>query len=170
MPLLRPNTLGTVLVLGALAFATGCSGRDDLIQPPVLSPLAGLNESATRDSTGNMPPTGTPQSGDLRGTVVGPSPVGSTGDTLAAAPRVSGVEITVYQVLEDSGPLPEVGPPVATTVTGADGKFLLPALPGGPIVVTFEPPSSGPYEGTWSSWSIHADSGDYPWWVVLPTR
>ena len=108
--------------------------------------------------------------GDLRGTIVGPSPVGSNGDTLAAAPRVAGVEVTVYQILDDSGPLPDVGPPVATTHSGSDGKFAVQNLPGGPIVVTFEPPSSSPYAGTWSSWTIYSDSGQYPWWVVLPTK
>lgn len=170
MQLARPTRHGAFTVLGTLVFSLACSGRDALIQPPVLSPLAGLNESTARDSSGAIPPTGTPQPGDLGGTVVGPSPVGAGGDTLAAAPRIAGVEVTVYQVLDDSGPVPEVGPPIANTITGVDGKFSFPGLPGGPIVVAFEPPSAGVYAGTWSSWVIHAGSGDYPWWVVLPRK
>jgi hypothetical protein len=167
----RNAVVNTILALGAWAAASGCSGRDELIQPPVLSPLAGLSESPARDTTGTTPPpTGTAGPGNLAGTIVGPSPVGSNGDTLAAAPRVSGVEVTVYQVISQAGPLPEVGPPLATTLSGSDGKFAFQGLPGGPIVVTFEPPSSGPYAGTWSSSTIHAGSGDYPWWVVLPTK
>jgi hypothetical protein len=172
MQLARRIPLGAIVLLGTLALSVACSGRDALIQPPVLSPLAGLNESAARDSSGGSPPTGAPQPGDLSGTVVGPSPVGSGGDTLATAPRVAGVEITVYQVIESNLPVypPMVGPPIASTISGVDGKFALPGLPGGPIVVTFEPPSSGAYAGTWSSWVIHANSGDYPWWVVLPLK
>ena len=170
MQLARSTPRGALVVLGTLAFSLACSGRDGLIQPPVLSPLAGLNESAARDSSGSFPPIGSPQPGDLRGTVVGPAPVGSGSDTLAASPRVAGVEVTVYQILEDSGPVPQVGPPIANTITGIDGKFALQGLPGGSIVVAFEPPSAGPYAGTWSSWVIHAGSGDYPWWVVLPTK
>lgn len=174
MPMLCRKTLGALLAVGIVTFATGCSGRDDLIQPPVLSPLAGLNESTARDSTGAVPPpaNGDPQSGNISGTVLGPSPVGTSGDTLASAPRVSGVEITVYRVIDSNLPVypPQVGPPIATTMTDSDGKFSLPALPGGAVVVTFEPPSSGPYAGTWSSTVIHAGSGDHPWWVVLPIR
>jgi hypothetical protein len=83
---------------------------------------------------------------------------------------VSGVEVTVYPLIGNSGPVPEVGPPLATTNSGPDGKFRFQELPGGPIVVTFEPPSSSPYAGTWSSWTIYSDSGRYPWWVVLPTK
>ena len=151
MRMFRRSSLGAVLALGALAFFAACSGRDNLIQPPVLSPLAGLNESTARDSAGTTlpPPTGALTPGDIGGTVLGPSPVGSTGDTLATAPRVAGVEVTVYQILDDSGPVPQVGPPIATTITGADGKFSLAGLPGGPVVVTFEPPTGGPYAGTW---------------------
>jgi hypothetical protein len=156
--------------LSLVAAVAACSGRDNLIQPPVLSPLAGLAESAARDSSGNAPPTGNFAPGDIRGTVVGPSPVGSTGDTLAAAPRVAGVEVTAYPVTGTSGPLPDVGPAIATTVTDANGRFSLPSLPGGPIVVTFEPPSSSPYAGTWSSTVITAQSDRWPWWVVLPTK
>lgn len=170
MQLVRSTRFGITTALGVLTLSLACSGRDALIQPPVLSPLAGLNESTARDSSGALPPTGAAQPGDLRGTVVGPAPVGAGGDTLAASPRVSGVEVTVYQILEDSGPVPEVGPPIANTITGVDGKFELTDLPGGPIVVAFEPPSAGPYAGTWSSWAIHAASGDYPWWVVLPKK
>ena len=172
MQMARSTRRRAFLALGTLGITLACSGRDNLIQPPVLSPLAGLNESTARDSLGTLPPvpTGAFSTGDIRGTILGPSPVGSTGDTLATAPRVAGVEITVYQVLDSSGPVPEVGPPIANTISGADGKFLLTDLPGGPVVVTFEPPSSGPYAGTWSSSVIHAASGFHPWWVVLPLK
>jgi hypothetical protein len=172
MQLARPVRPTAFAVLGTLIFSLGCSGRDALIQPPVLSPLAGLNESPARDSTGAVPPppVGALQPGDINGTVLGPSPVGAGGDTLATAPRIAGVEITVYPVLDESGPLPEVGPPIASTATGADGKFSLPDLPGGPVVVTFEPPAASAYAGTWSTTVIHGGSGDHPWWVVLPRK
>ena len=172
MQMVRTTRRGVLLALSTLGIALACSGRDNLIQPPVLSPLAGLNESTARDSLGTLPPVpnGALSPGDIRGTILGPSPVGSSGDTLATAPRVAGVEITVYQILDDSGPVPEVGPPIANTISGVDGKFSLMGLPGGPVVVTFEPPSSGPYAGTWSSSVIHGGSGDHPWWVVLPLK
>jgi hypothetical protein len=173
MSIHRRNTVwafpSAMIIAGTLA---ACSGRDHLIQPPVLSPLAGLSESPPRDSTGSVPPTpgGTTTPGDISGTVLGPSPVGAGGDTLATAPRVVGAEVTVYPMLQEGSPHPEVGPAIATTTTDANGRFAFTALPGGPVVVTVEPPASGPYAGTWSTSVIHAGSGDHPWWMVLPTK
>src|SRR5690606_14477243 len=82
------------LLTSLFVLAAACSGRDDLVQPPESSPLAGLTEAPALDSTGTtLPgPSGSVQSGDISGTVVGPSPVGSTGVTIAAAPLVAGVE------------------------------------------------------------------------------
>lgn len=174
MQLIRGTHPGTLLALGILAFAAACSGRDNLIQPPVLSPLAGLNESTARDSAGTTPPppVGTTTPGDVTGTVLGPSEPGAGNDSLATAPRVAGAEITVYPVIDSNLPVypPQVGPPIATTITGADGKFSLPGLPGGPVAVTVEPPSGSPYAGMWISTVIHSGSGEYPWWVVLPRK
>lgn len=131
---------------------------------PNPSPLDGLVQYAGTDSIGAPPPpaTGNPTAGYFRGTVVGPSAPGAGNDSLATAPRIAGVTVSVYAELE--------GSPVASVVTGADGRFVLPTLPGGHYAVTFTPPINSPYGGVWATAPIHAASHTHPWWVVLWKR
>lgn len=160
---------GSILALALLLSLAAC-GSDDTTGSPS-SPLSGLSEAAGKDSTGTSvpaPPTSTTP-GYFRGTVLGPSAPGATGDTLATAPRVSGVTVTAYPRLS-TDPVPDVGPAAASVVTGSDGKFQLPQLPGGEYVVTFTPPAGSIYAGVWVTATAYSGSAEWPWWVVLPKR
>jgi hypothetical protein len=169
MRLTRPG-----IVLAILAgFAVACS--DDPVSSDD-SPLAGLTERTGNDSVGNPIPgeptePTTPTPGFFRGTVLGQAEAPGGGvDTLETAPRVSGVVVTAYPLLGGSSPDYDLGDAAATVTTGADGKFSLPELPGGDYVVTFAPPSSSTYRGIWVTAYIFEQSGEHPWWVVLPKK
>jgi hypothetical protein len=157
--------------LFALMLASGlviaCS--DDSTGPGD-DPLAGLAQRTGNDSLGNpLPPApANPVAGGFRGTVLGPSN-GSGGDTLATAPRVSGVVVTARKVTGGTQADPELGAVEQTVTTGADGKFSL-NLSGGNYVVTFTPPSSSAYSGVWVTAATSATSDDNPWWVILPNK
>jgi hypothetical protein len=145
--------------------AVACSdddptGTDD-------SPLAGLAQRDGRDSVGNQlpPPPATPVPGSFHGTVLGPS-TGITGDTLANAPRISGVVVKAMKVTGGTQAEPELGPVEQSVTTGADGKFAL-TLSGGEYVVTFTPPANSIYGGVWVTASTSATSNVWPWWVIL---
>ena len=145
--------------------AVACSdddptGTDD-------SPLAGLAQQSGKDSVGNpLPPKpATPVPGSFHGTVLAPS-TGITGDTLANAPRISGVVVKAMKVTGGTQADPELGPVEQTVTTGADGKFAL-TLSGGEYVVTFTPPASSIYGGVWVTASTSATSNNWPWWVSL---
>jgi hypothetical protein len=77
--------------------------------------------------------------------------------------------VTAYPRLSTE-PIPDVGPAAASVVTGADGKFQLPTLPGGEYVVTFNPPASSIYAGVWVTATAFDGSSEWPWWVVLPKK
>jgi hypothetical protein len=145
----------------AVACSDGPTETDD-------SPLAGLSQRDGGDSVGNPlpPPPTNPTPGSFHGTVLGPSEPGTGGDTLATAPRVSGVVVTAYPVTGGSQADPDLGQAEKSVTTGADGKFAL-TLSGGNYVVTFNPPSSGIYGGVWVTASTSATSNDHPWWVIL---
>jgi hypothetical protein len=161
---IRPGILAVALAAAALV---ACS---DNPTEPGNSPLAGLSQRDGADSTGNplpQPPT-TPTPGSFHGTVLGPSDPGAGNDSLATAPRVSGVVVTAYPVTGGTVGAPTLGPAEATVTTGADGKFQMPTLAGGEYVVTFNPPASSIYGGVWISQVFtSAQSNDWPWWVVL---
>jgi hypothetical protein len=161
------RTLARVAGLAIALFTIAACGDTPTDAP--LSPLAGLTESIAGDSTGNAAPTMPAADGPgyFHGTVLGPSPVGATGDTLASAPRIPNVVVTAYPLISANGAEVEVDEAAATVTTGADGKFSLPTLPGGHYVVTFTPPADSPYGGVWSTAMAHTTSHDYPWWVVL---
>jgi hypothetical protein len=126
--------------------------------------LAGLNLTATNDSTpSNTPPDN--GSGIVHGTVLGQSQPGLTGDTLATAPRISGVVVTIYLAQAANGDTP--GPQVASLTTGADGTFTLPLLDAGNYVVTFVPPANSGYNGVYVTGHVSSVSSNYPWWIVL---
>lgn len=137
------------------------------------SPLAGLTQSAARDSAGTSIPTGTAGTtgdGFARGTVIGPSAPGAGNDSLNTAPRIAGVRVAAYKVLGGTAANPVLGAEAAAVVTGTDGKFTLPTLPGGEYRVTFTPPSTSVYAGVWVTGALHSGSSTHPWWVTLPRK
>jgi hypothetical protein len=154
-----------VLILCAAAFLAAACG-DNGPTSPGGGVLAGLNLTETNDSTpANTPPdNGT---GIVHGTVLGQSQPGLIGDTLATAPRIAGVVVTVY-LPGSSSDTP--GPQVATLTTGADGTFTLPALSAGNYVVTFVPPSGSGYNGVYVTGHVSSISATYPWWIVLSRK
>lgn len=131
------------------------------------SPLAGLAQRDGRDSVGNPlpPPPSTPVAGGFHGTVLGPSVPGQV-DTLATAPRISGVVVKAFKVTGGTEAEPELGPVEQSVTTAADGKFTL-TLSGGNYVVTFTPPATSIYGGVWVTASTSATSNVHPWWVIL---
>lgn len=157
----------SVLLLAGLASA--CSSEKSTGPGPQLSPLAGLGAVARNDTVTTPAPTNT-GSGNFRGTVMGPSPVGATGDTLGSAPRVPGVVVSIYPRIADVNGQVTVGELAGSSTTGTDGLFQLPTLPAGEYVVTFVPPSSSVYKGSYSVGSLRNNSSSYPWWVVLPRK
>jgi hypothetical protein len=147
------------------AFAVACS---DSPTENGNDPLAGLAQRDGKDSIGNpLPPApSTPVAGGFHGTVLGPSAPGSGGDTLASAPRISGVVVKAFKITGGSQAEPELGPVEQTVTTGADGKFAL-TLSGGDYVVTFTPPANSVYGGVWVTAATSATSDQWPWWVIL---
>lgn len=155
------------VALFAAVAVTACS--NDPAGPSIPDPLAGLIQASAHDSTGAaIPPGPATGTGQVSGTVLGPSEPGAGNDSLRTAPRVFGAVVTVYPVTSDA-PL-VLGDAVGTTITGVDGRFTLPVLPSGQYVVTIEPPSGSPYYGQWIHGMIHAGSGEHPWWIVLAKR
>jgi hypothetical protein len=163
--------LGSTIAIAAVAALISACASDPA--SPVTSPLYGLTPAMVGDSVGNPPPTSpAPEpgvGGQFRGTVVGSESFPPGTDTLAAAPRLANVRITVYTQLS-GGALPTVGPIVATMTTGSSGAFDFPSLPGGDYVVAFVPPAGSPYYGIWVTSTAHAASGLFSWWVVLGRR
>lgn len=161
--LARPTFLLTFSLLAGLFAA--CS---DNPTEPEESPLAGLAQRDGRDSVGNPlpPPPSNPTPGSIHGTVLGPSQPGGGNDTLATAPRVSGVVVKAFKVIGGSQADPELGTAEQSVTTGADGKFSL-TLSGGDYVVTFTPPASSIYGGVWVTGATSLTSNEWPWWVIL---
>lgn len=164
----RWSTRSALCVALATGITVACSDDGDPTAPGS-SPLSGLTREESRDSVGNPPPpppSGTLTPGIVRGTVLGPSTPGAGNDSLETAPRVAGVVVTAYPVVQ-MAPEPELGPAAASATTDANGRFQLPQLAGGEYVVTFNPPASSEYGGVWVTTVIHGGSNEYPWWVVL---
>src|SRR6185503_8915143 len=99
-----------LLIALTSGFAIACSDNDPTGTEN--DPLAGLSQRAGQDSTGNpLPPApNTPVAGGFHGTVLGPSTPGSGGDTLATAPRISGVVVKAFKVTGGTQADPELGP------------------------------------------------------------
>ena len=147
----------------SVACSDSTSGDDN-------SPLAGLAPRTANDSVGTPPPPPptNPTPGRFHGTVLGPSEPGAGNDSLATAPRVAGVVISVYPVTGGTQADPTLGPATVPSITtGSDGKFQLPILVGGEYVVTFTPPANSIYGGVWVTATTSATSNDHPWWVIL---
>jgi hypothetical protein len=154
---------GAALVLAAVA---ACSS--EIPGEPDGSPLAGLSKTAANDSsTGTDQPSGP---GYVRGTVLGQSPPGAGNDSLKTAPRIAGVVIKMYARKTGTGDVVEPGDLKGTYTTGTDGLFTLPTVPSGQYVVTFVPPETSGYHGVWVHGEVHANSSNYPWWIVLQKK
>lgn len=162
--------MSVLLAVFTLSLAVACDG--DGPSNPNESPLAGLPSVVALDSLGNAPPSvpaaGAALPGYFRGTVVGESAPGAGNDSLETAPRISGAVVTAYPVISLPGAPIEVGDAAASVTTGADGKFTLPTLPGGPYVVAIVPPANSPYTGVGVSAPVAGPtSHEHHWWVVL---
>jgi hypothetical protein len=158
------------LMVVALASALVVACASESTAPIDSSPIAGLAEGQSTDSTGAPPPPSPNPAapGYVRGTVLGPSAPGAGNDSLNTAPRVAGVKVTAYpRVAPTASDTIGIGPAAATVTTGADGKFELPTLPGGGYLVTFVPPEGSIYGGIWVTGPIHSTSHEWPWWIVL---
>jgi hypothetical protein len=90
-------------------------------------------------------------------------------DTAASAVRIAGARVTAF-VREEANGQVVAGDEVATVLTNAQGFFQLPTLQGGEYVVTFVPPASSPYRGGWTTAFAWQQSGDSPWYIMLPRK
>lgn len=165
----RISNAAPALAALLLGFAAACSSDKPTGPDQQASPLAGLSVGA-RNDTVTTPAPNNSGSGNFRGTVMGPSPVGATGDTLGMAPRIPGVVVSIYPRLADVNGQVTPGTLAGSVTTDAAGLFQLPTLPAGEYVVTFVPPSTSEYKGTYSIGSLRSNSNNYPWWVRLPKK
>jgi hypothetical protein len=134
------------------------------------SPLAGLDQTAANDSSVVGDSTFGSGPGFFRGTVMGPSTPRQGNDSLATAPRIPGVVVTIYVKKPGHVDTVAVGDAKGSVTTGADGKFTLPTLPAGEYIITFVPPANSGYHGAYAFGPLREHSGDYPWWVVLAKK
>lgn len=154
------------LVALLLAAAVACGGDGPTESEG--SPIAGFARVEQGDSTTATPQATPPASpGYFRGTVYGYTP---GPDSLATREPLAGVRVTAYvgQPVPSGGMAP--GDEVAEAVTGADGGFRLPELPGGDYVVAFAPPASAPYRGVWTIARAWSGSGEGGWVIYLGPR
>ena len=148
----------------AVLLAAACSDHDPA--GPGNDPLAGLTE-AERGDTATSPPPSVPRGpGHFVGTVYGydPGP-----DTLASSVRLEGARVTAF-VLVQTPDTVVAGRQAASVLTNAQGFFQLPTLPAGEYIVTFVPPAGSPYRGGWTVAEAWQQSGDSPWYIMLPRR
>jgi hypothetical protein len=137
---------------------------------PEGSPLAGLSKIEDVDTANvNHSPTGGGP-GYFHGTVVGPWNFQAGVDSVSAAPRLSGVVVTIYQRKATPTDTVAIGDAKGSVTTGADGKFTLPTLPAGEYIVTFVPPADAGYHGAYAFGPLWENSSEYPWWVVLAKK
>lgn len=165
---MRPATRALPLAVVLLIAAAGACA--DVSGPTPPSPLAGLVQSSPQDSAGNptTPPPGTLAPGYFRGTVRAPNAPGAVGDTLAAGTRIAGVLVRAYPVSANTTGGMQLGNPVGSTTTNAQGDFTFPTIPGGDYAITFTPPPGSGYVGVWVTAFVHGTSHEFPWWVTLP--
>jgi hypothetical protein len=166
------STVRIAALVVAVALASACSDDTPATEPEESngSVLAGLSIVGRNDTVKTPPPTQT-GSGYFRGTVMGPALPGAGNDSLSTSPRLAGVTVTIYPRIEStlSSQIP-VGPAAGSSVTNAQGLFQLPVLPAGEYVVTFVPPAGSVHQGVYAFGPLRSNSGDYPWWVVLPKK
>ena len=158
----------SLLVLAAAAMVGAAACSDKPTTPIDPSPLTGLSRGESNDTIGTVPPPpaqATP--GSFHGYVLGP---GTGPDTMATAPRLEGITVTIYPYSGYVGNQPNVGDAVATMVTDANGWFESPVVDGGEYAVSFVPPASSIYRGMYVTTTIHAGSSGGNWWIILPRK
>jgi hypothetical protein len=156
--------LSIALVVAAVVVAA-CS-NDSPVAPG--GALAGLNQTTANNGTApgdTNPPA--PGPGYFHGTVVGPSAPGAGDDSLATAPRIAGVHVTIYDMVPTETGV-GTGTERGLAVTDASGLFTLPTLPGGEYIVTFVPSAGSSYHGVYVFGPLNQNSSTYPWWITLP--
>ena len=100
----------TLALTATVAFASACAEQHPIDNGSSI--LAGLAESQSNDTTGTVPPPPTaPTPGSFKGFVLGP---GTGPDTMATAPRLQNVAVTVYPYLGWEGNQPRLGEVVAS--------------------------------------------------------
>lgn len=161
----RSASSHAVLIIATAALALACT--DTTPTTVRSSVLRGLSAGESNDTTASPPPPTNPTPGSFQGFVLGP---GTPPDTVETAPRLANVAVTAYPLLGYSGEEPNVGESVGSVVTGSDGAFQFPTIPGGEYVVTFVPPASGLYRGVYVTTTIHEGSNSGNWWVILPRK
>jgi hypothetical protein len=161
----RGRSFVSIALVAAAVVAAACA-TDGPTAPG--GTLAGLNQTTTNNGTApgdTNPPA--PGPGYFRGTVIGQSAPGAGNDSLATAPRIAGVRVTIYDMVRS-----ETGVRTDTergsVVTDASGQFTLPTLPGGDYIVTFVPAAGSAYHGVYAFGPLNQNSSLYPWWITLP--
>ncbi|MEO7995830.1 MAG: hypothetical protein ABI852_00210 [Gemmatimonadaceae bacterium] len=163
---MRVSRIAFAAVLAVAVTTVACSDDTTPTQPSTPSALAGLSATSSNDTvtTPQTTPTGT---GFFHGTVMGPSVTGPGTDTLKTSPKIADVRVTIYPRLSTNPSDMTVGPAAGSVLTDAQGQFTLPTLPAGEYVVTFVPPESGAYRGSYAFGPLRSNSGQFAWWIVL---
>lgn len=162
---MRISRLALFAVLVGAGTTAACSD-DPVTQPSIPTALAGLSATSSNDTVTSPQPNPT-GSGFFRGTVMGPSVTGPGTDTLKTSPRIADVRVTIYPKLSATPGDMSVGPAAGSVLTDNQGQFTLPTLPAGEYVVTFVPPESGVYRGSYAYGPLRSNSSQFAWWVVL---
>lgn len=166
---MRVSRFALAAVLAVAATTAACSDDSATTQPPVTTPLAGLSATSSNDTVTSPQPTPS-GSGFFHGTVMAPSVTGPGTDTLKTSTKIPDVRVTIYPRLSTNASDMSVGPAAGSVLTDAQGQFTLPTLPAGDYVVTFVPPESSIYRGSYAWGPLRSNSGQFAWWVVLTKK
>lgn len=162
----------TLFAVLAAAAVTACA--EEKLAPQPGDKLTGFSVGEIKDTavTGGSPSTTNgPGPIQVGGIVKG---VGVGSDTMATAPKLEGVVVKAYKHLGYSGNDVRVGDEIGTLTTDANGWFGWFSLPPGNYVVSFTPPASGPFRGTYVTYeSQGAPAGTtvaWTWGIFLPRK
>lgn len=145
--------------------AIGACASDPVAAP--ISPLSGMSQSSSNDTVVTPPNPSQPTPGSFHGNIIGRGP-GT--DTIGTGVKIAGAKITVYPFLGYEGNEPKLGAAVAEFTSASDGTFQSPQIAGGNYAVTFVPPASSAYKGTWVTTTVHQHLNDGTWWIVLQPK
>ena len=90
---------------------------------------------------------------------------GAGNDSLATAPRVANVTVTVDQETHGIEGEVESGALIRSVQTDANGQFQTTTVPAGDYVITFVPPAGSAYAGVYAFGHLSQSSSNYPWWL-----